>query len=133
MIMYAHERLDKYKLTLCGGYDLEEQFCLFTFWHPREGRITALHVETPVTGVAEQHVVLYSTDTQGLMIIKGFIQGESQWPESRLMYFTWKLEQNNELTMCQSSHWLNDSVKIKPLVKTHSKFSAFITSAKFVS
>lgn len=32
--------------------------CLITFWHPRERRIAALHVEAPVTGVAEQHVVL---------------------------------------------------------------------------
>lgn len=32
-----------------------------TFWHPHERWIAALHVKTPVTGVTEQHVILYST------------------------------------------------------------------------
>lgn len=44
-------------------HSLTEQSCSFTFWHPREGRITALHVEAPITGVTEQHVVLCSVHT----------------------------------------------------------------------
>ena len=29
-----------------------------TFWHPHQWGVTALHVEPPVTGVTEQHVLL---------------------------------------------------------------------------
>lgn len=36
--------------------------CARTFGHPCQRRITALHVETPITGVAEEHVVLEETD-----------------------------------------------------------------------
>lgn len=34
-----------------------------TFRHPGQGRITALHVEAPVTGITKEHVVLATQQT----------------------------------------------------------------------